>query len=176
MRRVIPVPEDIAVAAAPIDRNGFAPFGTLVDVEMSGMRTDRIDGIENRRPNALFHLSTVAIEPTPLPLAIVELERHVFTSQTFLPFAASRYLICVAADDAHGGPDLQTLRAFTVPSGVGITYRPGTWHHPMVALDAPASFAIIMWCGEDANEEFVGLSRPIGVHASGAPGAAATQR
>jgi hypothetical protein len=36
----------------------------------------------------------------------------------------------------------------------------------MIALDTPASFAIVMWCGEDANEEFVDLARPVTVNAT----------
>jgi ureidoglycolate lyase len=161
MRRIVQIRSDNVLTAEPIDRAGFAPFGDLIDVEASGLRTDRIAGIENRRADARFHLSTIRIAPVALPLEIVELERHVFTSQSFLPLVASRYLVCVAKNDSDGWPDLQTLRAFAVPAGIGITYRAGTWHHPMLALDTPSSFAIVMWCGDDGNEEFVDLSRPV---------------
>jgi ureidoglycolate lyase len=167
MRKVIPVTGKIALTATPIDRAAFAPFGNLIDVELSGARTDKIGGIANRRADAQFHLSTARIAPAAFPLALVELERHPFTSQSFLPLEASRYLVCVAANDPNGWPDVNTLRAFTVPAGTGITYSAGTWHHPMIALDAPASFAIVMWCGEDANEEFVDLAHPIAVNAPG---------
>jgi ureidoglycolate lyase len=165
MRRVISVPGDIALAVSPIDKDAFAPFGELIDFEPSGTRTDKIGGIANQRADARFHLSTARIAPTSLPLSLSELERHPFSSQSFLPLDASRYLICVAGNDPGGWPDLQSLRAFAVPKGVGITYRAGTWHHPMIALDTPASFAIVMWCGDDANEEFVDLSRPVTVGA-----------
>jgi len=164
MRRVIAVSADIALTARPIDRAAFAPFGDLVDVEPSGIRTDKIGGIENLRGDARFHLSTARIVPSSLPLRLVELERHAFTSQSFLPLEASRYLVCVAANDPDGWPDMTTLRAFTVPAGTGITYRAGTWHHPMIALETPASFAVIMWCGADANEEFVDLGKPVTVN------------
>lgn len=165
MRRIIPVSGHLSPALEPIDRDSFAPFGDLIDVDSSGIRTDRIGGIDNRRADARFHLSTIRIAPAALPLDIVELERHAFTSQSFLPLEVSRYLVCVAANDPDGWPDMRTLRAFTVPKKVGITYRAGTWHHPMIALDTPASFAIAMWCGEDANEEFVDLSRPVTIKA-----------
>jgi ureidoglycolate lyase len=165
MRKIIPVAEDTALCAEPINASFFARFGHLIDVEPSGIRTDRIGGIENGREDAAFHLSTIRIDPTALPFEIVELERHAYTSQSFLPLDASRYLVCVAANDQDGWPEMKTLRAFIVPAGTGITYRAGTWHHPMIALDMPASFAIVMWCGEDANEEFVDLSRPVTVGA-----------
>jgi ureidoglycolate lyase len=161
MRKVIPVPGEIALTAIPIGRGAFAPFGDLIDVDAAGRRMDRIDGIANLHADAQFHLSTARIAPVSPPLTLMELERHPFTSQSFLPLEASRYLVCVAANDPGGWPDMQSLRAFTVPAGIGITYRAGTWHHPMLALDAPASFAIVMWCGADANEEFVDLGKPV---------------
>ena len=36
------------------------------------------------------------VEPTALPATLEKMERHRFSSQTFLPLDASRYLVCVA--------------------------------------------------------------------------------
>ena len=60
-------------------------------------------------------------------------------------------------------PDiLAHLEAFIALPGQGINYGAGTWHHPMVALDEPADFAMLVW--EAGNEgdclEFP-LSQPI---------------
>ncbi len=161
MRKVIGVEGPPEIRAVPIDRDAFAQFGDLVDVVASGDRTGMAGGIENRQTNVRFHLSTIRIAPSPAPLAINVMERHSFSSQTFLPLDAARYLLCVAQDDPDGWPDLKTLRAFVVPKGTGITYRAGTWHHPMIALDDAASFAIMMWCGDELDEEFVDLEKPV---------------
>lgn len=55
---------------------------------------------------------------------------------------AGRYLVIVCG----GGeaPDLGTLQAFVAQPGEGITYRPGVWHHPLVALDREADFACLV--------------------------------
>lgn len=54
------------------------------------------------------------------------MERHEFTSQTFLPLGggADRYLVIVALPGKDGKPDLKTLRAFTATSAQGFTYKP----------------------------------------------------
>lgn len=54
------------------------------------------------------------------------LERHEYTSQTFLPLGggAARYLVIVALPGKEGKPDLKTLRAFTATSAQAFTYKP----------------------------------------------------
>jgi ureidoglycolate lyase len=95
------------------------------------------------------------------------LERHPFTSQTFIPLVSKpgrKYLVVVAPslppspNDAHlpspasppsisedvrsnvrnlpgsGFPVLGRIRAFVGTAGQAVTYGPGTWHAPMIAL------------------------------------------
>ena len=47
-------------------------------------------------------------------------------------------------------PDLSTLSAFVATGTQGITYRPGIWHHPMVALDHETDFFCLVY--EDGTE------------------------
>lgn len=91
------------------------------------------------------------------------LERHPFTTQTFVPLSGAdgrpaQYLVVVApsfapsaADEGlpvperdeddglpgRGLPDVSRLRAFVATGGQAVTYAPGTWHAPMVALVKP---------------------------------------
>jgi ureidoglycolate lyase len=82
------------------------------------------------------------------------LERHPFTTQTFIPVAssASMYLVIVAPSlppssrdeglpvpqgeklPGRGLPDLRGLKAFVATSAQAVTYGAGTWHAPMVVL------------------------------------------
>ena len=45
----------------------------------------------------------------------------------------------------------RSIWAFIGQPGQGINYRPGTWHHPLVVLDEPAQFAMLVW--EDGGKE-----------------------
>ncbi|KAI1211636.1 uncharacterized protein F4807DRAFT_418503 [Annulohypoxylon truncatum] len=101
------------------------------------------------------------------------LERHPFTTQTFVPLGASaetRYLVIVAPSRApsaadedfpvpeggslpgRGLPDLRGLRAFVATGAQAVTYGAGTWHAPMAAL-GPAGSAIDFVVMQFANDE-----------------------
>lgn len=64
--------------------------------------------------------------PTNAKFEVRVLERHEYTSQSFIPLGggSDRYLIIVALPGQDGQPDLQTLRAFTATSSQGFTYAP----------------------------------------------------
>ncbi|KLU86820.1 ureidoglycolate hydrolase [Magnaporthiopsis poae ATCC 64411] len=99
---------------------------------------------------------------------VLILERHPFTTQTFVPMsrdgADTRYLVIVAPSLAPGLPDvnlpvpipppnatggprlpgrglpnLKQMRAFVATGSQAVTYAAGTWHAPMVALGAEGS-------------------------------------
>lgn len=72
------------------------------------------------------------------------LERHEFSSQAFLPMGrgGDRYLVLVALGGAE--PDLGTLKVFMATSAQGISYKPGVWHHPLIALDKTTDFACVV--------------------------------
>lgn len=64
------------------------------------------------------------------------LEKHPYTSQTFLPIGAPRtdiaYLSVVALEDAQTKkPDLSTAKAFLCKGNQVVTYGAGVWHTPM---------------------------------------------
>jgi ureidoglycolate lyase len=143
----------------------FAPYGAVVAAPAEGRRIAADAGLVNRRPAARLSLTVSRLAPlADLPLRASVLERHVFSSQTFLPLAVGRYLVLVAPDAPHGGPDAAHAVAFVGCAGQGVTYRAGVWHHGMTALDRPAEFAVLMWCdGGSGDEEFVPLAAPLTV-------------
>ncbi|TRX95246.1 hypothetical protein FHL15_003938 [Xylaria flabelliformis] len=108
------------------------------------------------------------------------LERHPFTSQTFIPLTADgtkRYLVVVAPttpvptgeeeenlpaprDDAglpgRGLPDVSRLVAFVATGEQAVTYAAGTWHAPMIALGPPDStvdFVVVQFANDVPVED-----------------------
>lgn len=134
------------IAIEPLTAEAFAPYGGLV-VPPAGAGRDYFDApLETRRPHAWPSLSVARIEAAAsLPLTADRMERHPFSSQSFVPLGPERYLVVVAPEAAEGGPDLGGARAFVPEPFVGITYGAGVWHHPMTVLAAPARFAVFMW-------------------------------
>ncbi|KAI0434334.1 ureidoglycolate hydrolase [Xylaria sp. FL1042] len=108
---------------------------------------------------------------------VVILERHPFTSQTFIPLTADttkRYLVIVAptlgstGDDSslpapegaglpgRGLPDVRALRAFVATGEQAVTYAAGTWHAPMVALgpaDSTIDFVVVQFANDVPVED-----------------------
>lgn len=85
------------------------------------------------------------------------LERHPFTTQTFVPMGlagddpSTLYLVIVAptlpqtwsAPGSEGMPDLRNLKAFVATGTQAVTYGAGTWHAPMVVLGKrPIEFVV----------------------------------
>jgi ureidoglycolate hydrolase len=66
---------------------------------------------------------------------------------------AQRYLVCVCASDASGAPRPDTLNAFVASGQQGVNYGLGTWHYPIVAIDGPALFSVLMW-SDDGKGDF----------------------
>lgn len=153
--------EEISAAA-------FAAFGDVFTAPLPGSpRVELENELVNLRPNARARLSLATIAPVRLPLHVQHMERHAFSSQTFVPLQASAYLVLVAANGIDDEPDISTLRAFRVPGHLGINYRAGTWHHPMLAMDAAASFAVWMFVdGTRNDEQFVPLAQPLTIDAA----------
>ena len=111
------------------------------------------------------------------------LERHPFTSQTFIPIDLARddsslghdaegepvFLVIVAPSlygqvakasvddgvvDIHDPPDLENIRAFIARGGQAVTYAPGTWHAPMVVLGSRrVDFIVVQFMNGVADED-----------------------
>jgi len=140
----------------PLNAEAFKPFGDVLELPSTSERAYFCDALSNGRPAVPAALWMSHTEPSPgLPLQAHVMERHPLTSQTFIAIGDARWLVMVAPHDADGRPDMARAQAFLAGPGQGITYRADTWHHPMVALQRPAGFAVLMWRdGSALDEEF----------------------
>lgn len=145
----------VRIEARSIDAEAYAKYGALVRAgEPSTARAanhgtaqawDALAVIENARgagarcTASLFRCSPHAFGELPVRW----LERHARSTQMFVPMGAARFLVVVALGGES--PDLATLAAFVVEGACAITYAPGTWHHPMVALDASIDFVNVIF-------------------------------
>ena len=153
------------IIAQPLTLNAFAPYGDVLAPPADFGRAYFEKGLRSDRTTAWPSLSVTHSKPLPsLPLEATVLERHEFSSQSFLPLDVSRWLVVVAPSGPDGGPDPSRAMAFLAGPGQGVTYHMGTWHHPLTALDRPARFAVFMWRdGTSADEEFRTLTAPFTV-------------
>jgi ureidoglycolate lyase len=140
------------LAIGPLVFEAFAPFGTVVQAPAQPARTSFPAALSNLRPDARATLSASHSLPLSLPLTTNVMERHRYSTQTFLPLDVERYVVVVAPHSAEGTPDMRHARAFVVPGDTGISYGADTWHHPMIVLDRPGCFAVLLWRDDTIND------------------------
>lgn len=154
-----PAPRRLPTQALTAD--AFAPFGSLATIDATGGRlvnqdrARRIPGLGDLAHDAAAArpvLDIYRIAPSPLPFKVACFERHVLTSQVFIPIRCARLLIVVAPDDAAGQPDIDRAVAFIGDGRTVIHYRAGVWHSPLVALDDAAHLAMLMWEAGDPRD------------------------
>ena len=101
--------------------------------------------MQNTRPTALPNLLLARSALVERRSSVHRMERHLYSSQTFLPMQEARTVLGVALDDGHGAPDLATFACF-LAENQGFSYNAGVWHLPLGTLDAPRAFAVLMFC------------------------------
>jgi ureidoglycolate lyase len=146
-----------------VTAEAFAPFGLLLPAPAPGQPRLELSGeLANSRETAKPRLSLATVAPRALPLTAIEMERHVHSSQTFVPIDCASYLVMVAPHGADDRPDPAGVKAFRVPGHVGVHYFANTWHHPLTALERPGSFVVLTFIdGGPGDEQFVKLPREI---------------
>lgn len=154
-----------SIATTPLDADAFRPYGDVFEAPRDYRRIYVSDALANGRATARPSLSVIRVKPLATPTLIAaKMERHEFSSQSFIPLDAGRYLIVVAPMSSNGRLDESGLKAFLARGDQGITFGMNIWHHPLTVLDRDASFAITMWLeGSATDEQFVDLSAPVNV-------------
>ncbi len=152
-----PVEEPRAIALEPLTRAGFAPFGDALGLSLAegdgraanqgtARRHDHAARVVNTRPGAATpNLALFRSVGRALPVTVPLLERHPASTQLFVPLGDAEVIVVVAptADDPRRGPALDAARAFHVRPGQGVSYHPGTWHAPIIALEADAELLML---------------------------------
>ncbi len=150
------------ITAGPLTASAFAPFGQVIERPADFGRIYFSDALANGRAGAKGSLSMSMARSLVMPsLIAVKMERHEFSSQSFVPLDVSRYLVVVAPHGPAGKPDHTKLKAFLARGDQGVTYGMNVWHQPLCVLDRPGQFAVFMWLdGGKCDEEFVDLPAP----------------
>lgn len=143
------------LGARPISAGAYAPYGAVVEAgdpararranHGDALAWDALATLENLRgahARATASLFRCLAHRAPR-IPVQRLERHPNSTQLFVPMRVARYLVVVARGD--GAPALDTLEAFVVSGPRAITYAPGVWHHPMIALDEDADFVNVIF-------------------------------
>lgn len=148
----------MSVVVKPLNVLDFAPYGEVLSVPRTPGRDYFEQALGNLRPEAKASLSMVCRPALEIknPVSVEILERHEFSSQTFIPLCDVQWFILVCPHAATGGPDVENCVAFVADGTQGVTYKPNTWHHGLTVIKGMGQFAVFMWRdGTSGDEEFV---------------------
>ena len=125
-----------------INNQNFKKFGDLISI-----KEKNYDEINKNTTKSFFDLANIQIEGEDkksrlnifeakkrvFPLQINMLENHPYSSQVFLPFLNTTFLVLVAPISIK--PNLDEMEIFKVTDGDGINFNPKVWHFPLISLD-----------------------------------------
>jgi ureidoglycolate lyase len=159
----------------PLTAEAFRLFGEVIEATDAVRHFTINDGYAERfhelatvdtgPPGGRAIVSIFKARPRVLPLQLILLERHPLGSQAFMPLSGRAYLVVVAPPMPHGAaPDISVLRCFRAEGTQGINYARGTWHHPLIALDAPSDFLVVDRGGAPTEQNCD--EHPLGVDAA----------
>lgn len=162
-----PAPPIHRVLSTPLTPEAFAAYGDVARPGSGDVKTIRGGAVRLSKTATAFEhqaeapdarLDFYEVQPTTGALIAQTIERHPWSTQMFSPMSAADWLVVVWPD----GPDGAPVAFVAGPLDV-VTYRPGLWHHGIVALDRPACFASMMWKSPDGvgDTEFRQLAAPV---------------
>lgn len=154
----------------PITPERFAPYGDVIAAipaqreAMNDARFERFDDLAavNIEPGGDGHVGISIARSraaTALPYRFDLVERHPLGSQAFVPRTPFSFIIVVAPRGET--VDSACLEAFVTNGSQGVNYHRGTWHMPLISLEAGQEFLVIDRCGTESNCETLVLDEPV---------------
>lgn len=154
------------IVVEPLTREAFARFGEVIDIE--GADSFPINQGRTERFHALAAVELLGDDPRAIlsifrgqplePLDIDLMERHPLGSQAFVPLNNQPFLAVVAPP---GNFDESSIRAFLARGNQGLSYRAGTWHAPLLPLEAGADYLVVDRQGPGNNCDETLLATPV---------------
>ena len=126
----------------PINKSNFSEFGDVIitndikPVKINNGYAQRFDGIANldtKEENGETTISIFSALKRSFPMKIDMMEKHPLGSQAFIPMKETTFLVLVAPKGDK--PIMEKIQSFIVPPGVGVNYKAGTWHFPLISTE-----------------------------------------
>ena len=132
----------LIVEPKPITKENFSKFGDMITTENIkpleinngyAKRFDDIAKIDTSSENGETTISIFSALKRSFPMKIDMMEKHPLGSQAFIPMKETTFLTLVAPEGEK--PDLEKIESFIVPKGIGVNYKTGIWHFPLISTE-----------------------------------------
>ena len=125
-----------------ITRGNFAAYGDLIssdaikpmDINAGyAKRFDDLAKINTSKDKGETIVSIFSAIKRSFPMKIDMMEKHPLGSQAFVPMKETIFLSFVAAPG--NAPEINKIQSFIIPFKIGINYKPGIWHFPLISTE-----------------------------------------
>ena len=123
-----------------ITKDNFSSFGDIISTkdvkpininEGYAKRFDDLADIDISNDEGKAIVSIFSALKRNFPMKIDMMEKHPLGSQAFIPMKETTFLVLFAPQGDK--PDINMIKSFIVPPGIGINYKPGIWHFPLIS-------------------------------------------
>ena len=140
-----------------ISKENFSEFGDLISSENINpidinegyaKRFDDLAKVSTEKNQGKTCISIFSALKRSFPMKIDMMEKHPLGSQAFIPMKETVFLSFVAP--ASDLPDINKIKSFIIPPKMGINYKPGIWHFPLISTE-DTNFLVIDRKGSGEN-------------------------
>ena len=133
---------EVVIKPKKITKENFAKFGDVIstqDIKPMDInngyakRFDNLADINTSNNNATASMSIFSALKRSFPMKIDMMEKHPLGSQAFIPMKETNFISFVSPSGDK--PDISKIESFVVSPGIGINYKPGIWHFPLISTE-----------------------------------------
>ena len=140
-----------------ITRENFSAYGDLIssdyikpiDINAGyAKRFNDLAKINTSKDKGETIVSIFSALKRSFPMKIDMMEKHPLGSQAFVPMKETIFLSFVAPPG--DAPEINKIQSFIIPPKMGINYKPGIWHFPLISTE-DTNFLVIDRKGSGEN-------------------------
>ena len=140
-----------------ISRTNFATYGDLISTndinpmdinEGYAKRFDNLADLDTLKDGGKTIVSIFSALKRTFPMKIDMMEKHPLGSQAFVPMKETTFISFVAP--AGKAPEINKIQSFIIPPKMGVNYKPGIWHFPLISTEN-TNFLVIDRKGNGEN-------------------------
>ena len=148
-----------------ISKENFSEFGDLISSENINpidinegyaKRFDDLAKVNTEKNQGKTCISIFSALKRSFPMKIDMMDKHPLGSQAFIPMKETTFLVFVAPEGEK--PDLNKIESFIVPPGIGVNYKIGIWHFPLISTE-DMNFLVVDRKGSGENLDIFNLDK-----------------
>jgi|TARA_B110000014_G_C19965267_1_gene499624 ureidoglycolate lyase len=145
------------ITPTKITKENFSEFGEVISAEKVNpidindgfaKRYDNLADINTLKDKGKTIVSIFSSVKRSFPMKIDMMEKHPLGSQAFMPMKETTFLCFVAPQGDL--PKISKIKSFIIPPRIGINYKPGIWHFPLISTE-DTDFLVIDRQGSGEN-------------------------